>query len=443
MLMATVSVIPKSKGDPEAMENFRPISLINVDIKIYSKILADRISLILPRLIPNDQMGFVKGRQPADATRRIIDIMSWARKNKLPLALLSLDAEKAFDRVDWDFLRESLAKFGFDESMISHIMALYSEPKASICCNCQISDPFCIKNAKFTLNALNLRVHSSFQPPHIYHPVETYIEFVRNDIKKVLESIERGNHHVRHNLTIEEKKALSTLKENKQIIIKPADKGGFYSGVGSRLLHATQLSDSDSYQPISNNPTFEVSKEIKDLVAHYTTIGTIDTKLGEFLVKQHPVTPVFYTIPKIHKHPLRPPGHPIVASTESLLSPLAITLDKILSPLVPKIKSYLKDTTDFLTSLQNIGRLPMNCLLVAMDVNSLYTSIRHPDGIESVISFLSRHTDFSSHQYKFCKDLLTLMFFIQKRGTAMGSNMAPPYANIFMDQYELSYIEGE
>ncbi|CAJ0928936.1 unnamed protein product [Ranitomeya imitator] len=45
------------------------------------------------------------------------------------------------------------------------------------------------------------------------------------------------------------------------------------------------------YQPISNNPTFEISKEIKDLVAHYTTIGTVDTKLGEFLVKQHPVTP--------------------------------------------------------------------------------------------------------------------------------------------------------
>ncbi|CAJ0957757.1 unnamed protein product, partial [Ranitomeya imitator] len=307
---------------------------------------------------------------------------------------------------------------------------------------------------EFTLKSLNLRTYSSFQPPHIYHPVETYIELVKNDVKKVLESIEKGNYHVRHNLSVEEKRALSTLKENKQIIIKPADKGGSIVVLDRDYYMReirTQLRDLDTYQPIGNNPTFEISKEIKDLVTHYTTIGIIDTKLGDFLVKQHPVIPVFYTLPKIHKHPLKPPGRPIVASSESLLSPLAMTLEKILSPLVPGIRSYLKDTTDFLTSLKNIGRLPMNCLLVSMDVNSLYTSIRHQDGIESVRSFLASHTNFSNQQQKFCKDLLTLVltrnffifedqFFIQKKGTAMGSNVAPPYANIFMDHFELTYV---
>ncbi|CAJ0964481.1 unnamed protein product [Ranitomeya imitator] len=93
----------------------------------------------------------------------------------------------------------------------------------------------------------------------------------------------------------------------------------------------------------------------------------------------------------------------------------------------------------------------MNCLLVSMDVNSLYTSIRHQDGIESVRSFLVQHTDFSPQQHKFCKDLLTLVltrnffifedqFFIQRKGTAMGSNVAPPYANIFMDHFESSHV---
>ncbi|CAJ0933294.1 unnamed protein product [Ranitomeya imitator] len=309
-------------------------------------------------------------------------------------------------------------------------------------------------SSTFTLNDLNLRLRSSFQPPHVYHPVETYIEFVKNDVKKVLESIQRGDYHIKHNLTVEEKQALSSLRDNRQIIIKPADKGGsivvldrdYYMGE-----IRTQLNDSDTYHPISHNPTLEISKEIKDLVSYYTSKGIIDTKLGEFLIKQYPVIPVFYTLPKIHKHPSKPPGRPIVASTESLLSPLAITLEKILSPLVPKIKSYLKDTTDFLISLKNVRKLPSNCLLVTMDVNSLYTSIRHSDGIESVMSFLSRHTTFSDLQLKFCKDLLTMVltrnffifedqFFIQKRGTAMGSNMAPPYANIFMDQFEITYV---
>ncbi|CAJ0922383.1 unnamed protein product [Ranitomeya imitator] len=86
-----------------------------------------------------------------------------------------------------------------------------------------------------------------------------------------------------------------------------------------------------------------------------------------------------------------------------------------------------------------------------MDVNSLYTSIRHQDGIESVMSFLSQNTGLNNHQLKFCKDLLTLIltrnfflfedqFYIQKKGTAMGSNVAPPYANIFMGQFKITYV---
>ncbi|CAJ0928205.1 unnamed protein product [Ranitomeya imitator] len=331
--------------------------------------------------------------------------------------------------------------------------------------------------SEFTFKSLDLRIHSSFQPPHIYHPVETYIELVKNDVRKVLGSIERGNHHVRHNLSIEEKRALSALKDNKQIVIKPADKGGSIVVLDRDYYMQeirTQLSDLDTYQPIGNNPTFEISREIKDLVAHYTTTGTIDIKLGEFLVK----TASAITLEKILSR-LVPRIKSYLKDTTGFLTSLknigrlpincllvsmdmnslytsirhqdAITLEKILSRLVPRIKSYLKDTTGFLTSLKNIGRLPINCLLVSMDMNSLYTSIRHQDGIESVMSLLSSHTNFSIQQQKFCKDLLTLVlprnffifedqFFIQRKGTAMGSNMAPPYANIFMDHFELTYV---
>ncbi|CAJ0925426.1 unnamed protein product [Ranitomeya imitator] len=287
----------------------------------------------------------------------------------------------------------------------------------------------------------NISSHS-FQPPHIYHPVKTYIELVKNYARKVLESIERGNHHVRHNLTVEEKRALSTLKDNKQIIIKPADKGGSIVVLDrDYYMHEirTQLRDVDMYQPIGNNPTFEISREIKYLVAHYTTTGTIDTKLGEFLVKQHLVTSVFYTLPKIHKHPLRPPGRPIVASTESLLSPLAITLEKILSPLVPRIKSYLKGNLSPEFGGTGFGETTDKLSVSLYGCEQLVHEYKTPGGIESVMSFLSSHTNFSSQQHKFCKDLLTL-FFIQRKGTAMGSNMAPLYANIFMYRFELSYV---
>ncbi|CAJ0964770.1 unnamed protein product [Ranitomeya imitator] len=152
----------------------------------------------------------------------------------------------------------------------------------------------------FTLNTLNLRVRSSFQPPRTYHLVETYIDFVKKDIKKVLQSIEGGHIHVKHNITKDEHRALISLKNN-ELIIKPADKGGSIV-VLDRSYYMdeiqTQLSDLDTYYPISSNPTFEIAREIKNLVAHYVELGSIDEKLGEFLVNHCPVIPVYYTLPK-------------------------------------------------------------------------------------------------------------------------------------------------
>ncbi|CAJ0922380.1 unnamed protein product, partial [Ranitomeya imitator] len=124
----------------------------------------------------------------------------------------------------------------------------------------------------------------------------------------------RGQLHVKLNLSYDEHKALMTLKGNKELIIKPADKGG-----------SIVILDRTYYME-------EIPREIKDLVIHYSKLGTIDEKLGEFLINHYPVVPFFYTLPKIHKHPSKPPGRPIVASTNSILSPLAITLEKILSP---------------------------------------------------------------------------------------------------------------
>ncbi|CAJ0936373.1 unnamed protein product [Ranitomeya imitator] len=304
--------------------------------------------------------------------------------------------------------------------------------------------------SSFALKDLNLRIPSSFQPPRTYHPVEIFIE----DIKVVLESIENGNLRIKHNLSIEEFRSLQSLKARKELIIKPADKGGAIV-VLDRTYYMdeirSQLRDTNTYLPISSNPSFDKAREIKHLTSHYFQLGIIDQKLVEFLNNQHPVIPVFYTLPKVHKDLARPPGRPIVASTNSLLSPLAITMDKILSPLVPLTQSYLKDTTHFLKSLRDLGVLPKGCTLVTMDVNSLYTSIEHQKGMEAVKLFLMQHTNFSNDQLAFCRDLLSLIltkifflfedqFFFQIKGTAMGSNVAPPYANIFMDYFEKSFV---
>ncbi|CAJ0921235.1 unnamed protein product [Ranitomeya imitator] len=144
-------------------------------------------------------------------------------------------------------------------------------------------------------------------------------------------------------------------------------------------------------------------------------------------------------------------GRPIVASTGSLLSPLAMVLEKILSPLLCHIPSYLRDTSHFLSAIRDVGIVPAECYLVTLDVNSLYTNINNTDGIKAVKSFLDDTTEFNLDLKEFCIALLTLIltknfflfeddFFIQLNGTAMGSNVAPPYANIFMADFEGKFV---
>ncbi|CAJ0963911.1 unnamed protein product [Ranitomeya imitator] len=203
----------------------------------------------------------------------------------------------------------------------------------------------------FSLKSLGLRVGSTFQPPRTYHPVETFISIVQKDVTSILDSIEKGHMKIRNNLSQEEYKSLLEIKNNKDLIIKPADKGGAIVVLDRSYYMEEirmQLRDNTTYTPIPYNPTFEITKQIQRVVTHYQGLGIIDSRLGDFLINRHPVTPVFYTLPKVHKDLWKPPGRPIVASTNSLLSPLAITLEKILSPTVPNMRSFTKDTAHFL-----------------------------------------------------------------------------------------------
>lgn len=87
-------------------------------------------------------MSIIKGRQTHDNIRRAIHLIEKANKKKLPAVLVGLDAEKAFDRVDWSFLFRVLAAFGFDDKFISMIRANYSQPKSRVQVNGAVSAPF-------------------------------------------------------------------------------------------------------------------------------------------------------------------------------------------------------------------------------------------------------------------------------------------------------------
>lgn len=145
-LRAFISVIPKEGKDPLLCQNYRPISLLNIDLKIFTKVLSMRLSELIPSLVHLDQVGFVPSREARDNTIKAINLIHAARVRQTPLLLLSTDAEKAFDRVSWPFLIETLHQIGFGTRIMNWIHAIYSKPTARVKVNGQLSSPLGISN---------------------------------------------------------------------------------------------------------------------------------------------------------------------------------------------------------------------------------------------------------------------------------------------------------
>ena len=138
---ALITLIFK-KGDRTLHKNWRPISLLNVDYKICAKALAGRLLKVLHYVIHRDQTCGVKGRFIGDNVAFLRDVITYTHETSTPAVILSLDQEKAFDRVDWDFLESTLDHMGFGYSFISWFRLLYSDIRSAVLVNGYHSDFF-------------------------------------------------------------------------------------------------------------------------------------------------------------------------------------------------------------------------------------------------------------------------------------------------------------
>jgi hypothetical protein len=119
---AILSLIPKEPG-ATSMKKFRPISLINCIFKIFSKVLTNRLGLVMDFLIAPNQTAFIRGRYILESVVTAHEVLHSVMHSKSKGAVLKLDYEKAFDRVNLDFLDKLLALRGFG-SKISHWIKL-------------------------------------------------------------------------------------------------------------------------------------------------------------------------------------------------------------------------------------------------------------------------------------------------------------------------------
>lgn len=130
------------KGDRLDMTNWRPITLLNVDYKIAARSVAGRLLKVIGKVVSPDQTCGIPGRYIGENVRLCCDAIAYANEHNVPLAVLSLDQEKAFDRVEWPFLLATLEKMGFGPSFIQWVKTFYTGTQSAIQVNGYLADFF-------------------------------------------------------------------------------------------------------------------------------------------------------------------------------------------------------------------------------------------------------------------------------------------------------------
>lgn len=119
-----LTLIPK-EPDASVMKKFRPISLLNCVFRIFTKVLTNRLAQIMNRLISSNQTAFIKGRYILESVVSAHELIHYVVKSNAKGAVLKLDYEKAFDKVDLDIFLSNLLKLrGFDDKWIIWIWSV-------------------------------------------------------------------------------------------------------------------------------------------------------------------------------------------------------------------------------------------------------------------------------------------------------------------------------
>ena len=127
---AVIKLIAKKDSDKRFVENWRPISLLNVGTKILSKSLAEKLKNVLPELICSNQTSYVINRCISESGRLLSAVIGMCDIFDIPSHLVTMDIEKAFDSLDHDFLLFPLKKFGFGQNFIHWIKVLLNRQQS-------------------------------------------------------------------------------------------------------------------------------------------------------------------------------------------------------------------------------------------------------------------------------------------------------------------------
>ena len=295
----------------------------------------------------------------------------------------------------------------------------------------------------------------SYRPPSDWTSEinDVHLEMYLSELEEQLMKIsEQGYNYP--NLTVEEREALKSLRNDPSIIIKEADKGSavvIWDREDYIREAMTQLGDKDVYSEIDDIPLSGINKQIEEVLGDMLRNKEITEKVFNHLIINKPQFGRFYLLPKIHKRFNNVPGRPVISNCGTVTENISEFLDFHLKQLIPFQSQILEDSRALLERLKEIGNIPENAILVSFDVVGLYPHIPHDEGVEAMRYYLSDRmvqnvsTESLCHLAKIVLENNFFEFgkkkFKQKLGTAIGTKFAPPYANLFMVRLEEDFLE--
>jgi hypothetical protein len=257
------------------------------------------------------------------------------------------------------------------------------------------------------------------------------------------------------NLTQAEQQAIQKLAQNKDLVIKPADKGSSIVLLDRKnyiMEGKRQLSDKKYYLPLEQSVAEDTCVQINQVLYDMHRCGFITDKQLKYLKAERSHTPrSFYMLPKIHKprgkwpHPEMPAGRPIVSNCGSPTEKICKFIDYFLKPLATKHEAYIKDSYDFVDKIGGL-RVPTDCLLVTADVEGLYTNMNMDRCVEIIREAFALYPDPKRpDEHLICLFEICLrnndfefdgQLFLQILGCAMGLSWAPSAADLYLKKLD-------
>ena len=288
---------------------------------------------------------------------------------------------------------------------------------------------------------------SSSVSEHSQQVIDEYISHCKSSLT---ESSRLNNR--KDNLTNKERQILNSLKKRTDIVIKKADKGDTIvvetkeNYIKDGLTH---LSNEKYYKRLAEDLNPDINHAITNFLNNAHQRGLLDKETFLYLLPSTNCrTPIIYFLKKLHKSPTA--VRPIVSHINSPTCNISSFIDTLLKPIVKAIPHILSNSRELITDLSTIPN-PNQCTLVSLDVTSLYPNIPIEESINIILNYLSDENNptyppicIINHLLRFvlyynCFNFADL-FFLQVHGIAMGTKLAPNYANLFMADFENKYV---